>query len=398
MAMTNHERVGKAMDLLKEGLGPFVEREFQNAFRDKALFQAALYLGDDRLNTNKPVTQWDVSALLKLMWETWNDVFKRRTLGFPERSLVSELRDSRNRWAHQQPFSSDDTYRVLDSGERLLKAISAPQTDEMSKMRLEVLKIMQVGSVGSMISSSLSKNKKRELNLWSPSSRTLYIIPCAARKNNFSIPTTSPSLSEFLSTDLNQAFSALQTGRIQALEKTGNFNKEITYPAYNGYKGYLYNEARPALEKAVSSNAHILIISGAYGLVLATETICWYEAQFDSKNWQSPNAQKNILGEAVIEYSKKNDLTHVRALVTTGTQYEQFVRSIGWKGGEFEDVILLGFRSSNGSWDHLNAEGKYLSHFLENSSLDDFEIALENIRAQFPNVQFYEEVLYQSER
>ena len=263
MAMTTDERVGKEMDLLKEGLGPFVEREFQNAFRDKALFQAALYLGDDRLNTNKPVTQWDVSALLKLMWETWNDVFKRRTLGFPERSLVSELRDSRNRWAHQQPFSSDDTYRVLDSGERLLKAISAPQTDEMSKMRLEVLKIMQVGSVGSMISSSLSKNKKRELNLWSPSSRTLYIIPCAARKNNFSIPTTSPSLSEFLSTDLNQAFSALQTGRIQALEKTGNFNKEITYPAYNGYKGYLYNEARPALEKAASSNAHMLIISGA---------------------------------------------------------------------------------------------------------------------------------------
>ena len=397
MAMTNHERVGKAMDLLKEGLGPFVEREFQNAFCDKALFQAALYLGDDRLNANKPVTQWDVSALLKLMWEAWNDVFKR-TLGFPERSLVSELRDFRNRWAHQQPFSSDDTYRVLDSGERLLKSISAPQADEMSKMRLEVLKIMQVGSVGSMTSSSLSKNKKRELNLWSPSSRTLYIIPCAARKNNFSIPTTSPSLSEFLSTDLNQAFSALQTGRIQALEKTGKFNKEITYPAYKGFKGYLYNEARPALEKAVSSKAHILIISGAYGLVLATETICWYEAQFDSENWQSPNAQKNILGEAVIEYSKKNDLTHVRALVTTGTPYEQFVRSVGWEGGKFEDVILLGFRSSNRSWDHLNAEGKYLSHFLENSNLDDFETALENIRAQSPNVQFYEEVLYQSER
>ena len=29
MAITNHERVGKAMDLLKQGLGPFVEREFK---------------------------------------------------------------------------------------------------------------------------------------------------------------------------------------------------------------------------------------------------------------------------------------------------------------------------------------------------------------------------------
>ena len=27
MAMTNHERVGRALDLLREGLAPFVERE-----------------------------------------------------------------------------------------------------------------------------------------------------------------------------------------------------------------------------------------------------------------------------------------------------------------------------------------------------------------------------------
>jgi hypothetical protein len=27
MAITNHERVGKALDLLKDGLRPFVERE-----------------------------------------------------------------------------------------------------------------------------------------------------------------------------------------------------------------------------------------------------------------------------------------------------------------------------------------------------------------------------------
>ena len=32
MAITNHERVGKAMDLLKQGLGPFVEREFSQLF------------------------------------------------------------------------------------------------------------------------------------------------------------------------------------------------------------------------------------------------------------------------------------------------------------------------------------------------------------------------------
>ena len=30
MAVTNHERVGKAMELFKAGLGPFVERELKN--------------------------------------------------------------------------------------------------------------------------------------------------------------------------------------------------------------------------------------------------------------------------------------------------------------------------------------------------------------------------------
>ena len=29
MAITNHERVGKALDLLKDGLQPFVEREMK---------------------------------------------------------------------------------------------------------------------------------------------------------------------------------------------------------------------------------------------------------------------------------------------------------------------------------------------------------------------------------
>ena len=45
---------------------------------------------------NKSIVQWDVAGLLKLTWETWNDVF-RRTLGFAERSLMSELRDVRNK-------------------------------------------------------------------------------------------------------------------------------------------------------------------------------------------------------------------------------------------------------------------------------------------------------------
>ena len=44
MAITNHERVGKAMDLLKQGLGPFVEREFTSSYKDRALAEATRYM------------------------------------------------------------------------------------------------------------------------------------------------------------------------------------------------------------------------------------------------------------------------------------------------------------------------------------------------------------------
>ena len=140
MAITNHERVGKSMDLLKEGLAPYVDREFSHLYAENSLSEALRYQDDDRLLVGKKLSEWDATALLKLLWNSWNEVF-RNTLGHAERSMVSELRDIRNRWAHQQPFSSDDTYRALDSVGRLLTAVSAPQTQELEKMKLELLRL-----------------------------------------------------------------------------------------------------------------------------------------------------------------------------------------------------------------------------------------------------------------
>ena len=141
MAITNHERVGKALEQLKAGLAPFVEREVKAAIAANSLsMQKVKGFVEDPILVNKKIGEWDVSALLKLMWETWNEVF-RKTLGFADRSLVSEIRDWRNKWAHQEPFSSDDAYRVLDSAGRLLSAVSAPQADEVEKAKMELLRV-----------------------------------------------------------------------------------------------------------------------------------------------------------------------------------------------------------------------------------------------------------------
>lgn len=141
MAMTNRDRVGRAMDLLRAGLAPYVERELAAVYSAGAIEAARRYVGDDRSVGTKPVADWDVSALLRLMWEAWSGVFGR-TLGRAERSLVQELRDWRNKWAHQEAFSGDDADRALDSMTRLLTAVSAPQADELARMKLELRRII----------------------------------------------------------------------------------------------------------------------------------------------------------------------------------------------------------------------------------------------------------------
>ena len=45
MAITNHERVGKAMELLKDGLGPFVERELKSEYQGQGWFTGLSYVG-----------------------------------------------------------------------------------------------------------------------------------------------------------------------------------------------------------------------------------------------------------------------------------------------------------------------------------------------------------------
>ena len=141
MALTNHERVGKALTLLKTGLGPFVEREMVNAIKASRVATDVLrpYFDDPQIG-NRPVAQWEVAAQLRVMWENWNPVF-RAILGPAERGFVGELRGHRNNWAHQQPFSSDDAYRALDTAGRLLSAVSAPEAADVEKLKTELLRV-----------------------------------------------------------------------------------------------------------------------------------------------------------------------------------------------------------------------------------------------------------------
>jgi Swt1-like HEPN/Protein of unknown function (DUF499) len=139
MAQSNLERIGKALELLNQGLRPFVERELQAAYGKGWVAQAGLL--DPRAPEHKDrAPRWDSQTLLAVMWDQWNAVFKK-TLGHAERSIVSELREVRNRWAHQEAFSTDDAYRALDSIQRLLTAVSAEEAQEVDRQKQEVLRV-----------------------------------------------------------------------------------------------------------------------------------------------------------------------------------------------------------------------------------------------------------------
>jgi predicted AAA+ superfamily ATPase len=139
MAISNRERVGRAFELLATGLGPFVERQLRATEgaggREWAQFQASTgpySLEQPSLN--------DPAYLLKLMADLWEQAFRSR-LTRSDRNLVFELRDVRNRWAHNEAFSADDTYRALDSVERLLVAVDASEATEVGRSKQELMRL-----------------------------------------------------------------------------------------------------------------------------------------------------------------------------------------------------------------------------------------------------------------
>jgi predicted AAA+ superfamily ATPase len=142
MALSNHERVGKALEALATGLRPFVLREMERVYRGQAEAAARASLaGNVRGSAGAGDREtWDVTALLTIMLDQWAEVF-RTPLGNAEKNLAFELREVRNKWAHQQAFSTDDTYRALDSVERLLTAVAAPQAADVDRMKQEVLRV-----------------------------------------------------------------------------------------------------------------------------------------------------------------------------------------------------------------------------------------------------------------
>ena len=136
MAVTNHERVNKALNLVRDAIRPQVERAWRGQFGHRWVQEVR-----GRIHHHSgPASADDLAFLLRGMDATW-DQFFRQTQSRSTRSYLHLLWDARNDWAHTKRFSSDETLRILDHCEMMLMAFqSAEAAGEVQELKRTLLR------------------------------------------------------------------------------------------------------------------------------------------------------------------------------------------------------------------------------------------------------------------
>jgi len=139
-ARENEQKIGDALLVFNGGIRPFIERVLRKSFGESWIVEAydtvKLQLKPNTTN----LSHLDTRYLLQILIGLWSQAFSVHAALTPfHRSLVFEVKTVRNDWAHQLPFSNEDTYRALDSMERLLKATDGDQAARAIKSAREEL-------------------------------------------------------------------------------------------------------------------------------------------------------------------------------------------------------------------------------------------------------------------
>lgn len=138
MALSNRDRVTKAFELLSEGLLDTVDEVMTAVFHSPDWPE--LWAEKDAQKHGGPkrkLTKHDPQVQLRAITEFGREF--NSLLAIAQRAYASELRDTRNAWAHNEPVSSDDALRALDTAERLLSAVgSVDSAEDIKKLRLDL--------------------------------------------------------------------------------------------------------------------------------------------------------------------------------------------------------------------------------------------------------------------
>ncbi|MBB5164134.1 DUF4011 domain-containing protein [Mycobacterium sp. AZCC_0083] len=135
-SVDRHQLVGQLLTTLAGGLSPFVAHVL-NRLLPPDTDWADLLRAKDASNGRRggEYQSSDVALMLRAMTERLGDLGYPFNRAMPRQAEIyaKELREVRNKWAHTGEFNDAETYRAIDSGELLLRAIGA--TDVAARMQ-----------------------------------------------------------------------------------------------------------------------------------------------------------------------------------------------------------------------------------------------------------------------
>jgi hypothetical protein len=164
--------------------------------------------------------------------------------------------------------------------------------------------------------------------------KTLIIIPCCnAKRSDMHGTKKGPTILRDLPAKLA---AELRMARKLVVEQA-KFDETSLVPAWQRYDGALYRAAgRRAIGDLMQAGAKVVILSGGYGLVLASEPIGIYEALLKPSWWP-----RSILQRCLLAYANEHGIHSVRAFASATTSYRRVLQTIFWRDAGIDDALLL---------------------------------------------------------
>ena len=161
-------------------------------------------------------------------------------------------------------------------------------------------------------------------------------MPCTRKKTApsgcvASGPRTASCLPSALAERLNRARAANR--------ERARINEQTLVPAWQRYDGSFYQSARDALARAVEKQLHLLILSGGYGVLLASEPIGSYNAPLNRCWWP-----EDVLEDVLAGYARHHRLKRLRAFIPAKNgywSYREIVERVDWRKAGVDDNVIF---------------------------------------------------------
>ena len=151
--------------------------------------------------------------------------------------------------------------------------------------------------------------------------RAVVIVPCSARKAHGGLlpaASSGPRIVDLLPDSLAEGLIAAR----KRLARRASVDESLVLPAWQRYMGTLYRSAGTLHVPGEK----VLIISGAYGLLLPDEPIGTYDRRFSPADWP-----RGLLEGCLPAAVRHMDAHQVIAFCARTTSYGKLLRRVDWR-------------------------------------------------------------------